>query len=137
MNISNELLEKAKKAKSAEELLEMAKAENIELTAVEAAKAFAELHKSGELLDDELDNVAGGCSDDPESEEPKKPVNKFNVGDRVYITPRYYTATVQNFWTIGERYVYDVKYDDPPFRYDSGRPIEIASYEENRLELIK
>ena len=32
MNITKELLEKAKTAKSAEELLEMAKAENIELT---------------------------------------------------------------------------------------------------------
>ena len=41
MNISKELLEKAKTAKSAEELLAMAKAENIEISAEEAAKAFA------------------------------------------------------------------------------------------------
>ena len=54
MNISKELLEKAKTAKSAEELLEMAKAENIELSAEQAAKAFAELHKAGELSDEEL-----------------------------------------------------------------------------------
>ena len=47
MNISKELLEKAKQAKTAEELLEMAKAENIELSAEQAAKAFAELNKSG------------------------------------------------------------------------------------------
>ena len=60
MNITKELLEKAKTAKSAEELLEMAKAENIELSAEQAAKAFAELNKSGELSDEELDNVAGG-----------------------------------------------------------------------------
>ena len=60
MNISKELLEKAKAAKTAEELLEMAKAENIELSAEQAAKAFAELHKMGELSDEELDNVAGG-----------------------------------------------------------------------------
>ena len=33
MNISKELIEKAKTAKSAEELLAMAKAENIEMTA--------------------------------------------------------------------------------------------------------
>ena len=63
MNISKELLEKAKMAKTAKELLAMAKAENIELTEEEAAKAFAELNKSGELSDEELDNVAGGCGD--------------------------------------------------------------------------
>ena len=62
MNISKELIEKAKTAKSAEELLEMAKAENIELSAEQAAKALAELHKAGELSVEELDNVAGGCS---------------------------------------------------------------------------
>ena len=61
MNISKELLEKAKTAKTAEELLEMAKAENIELSAEEAEKAFAELNKTGELSDEELNNVAGGC----------------------------------------------------------------------------
>ena len=60
MNISKELIEKAKTAKSAEELLAMAKAENIELTEEQAAKAFAELNKTGELSDEELDNVAGG-----------------------------------------------------------------------------
>ena len=60
MNISKELLKKAKTAKSAEELLEMAKAEKIELTEEEAAKAFAELNKTGELSDEELDNVSGG-----------------------------------------------------------------------------
>ena len=62
MNVSKELLKKAKTAKSAEELLELAKAENIELSAEQAAKAFAELHKAGELSDEELDNVSGGCS---------------------------------------------------------------------------
>ena len=66
MKISKELLEKAKTAKSAEELLEMAKTEKIELTAEEAAKAFAELNKSGELSDEELDNVSGGCEDTPD-----------------------------------------------------------------------
>ena len=42
----------------------MAKAENIEMTAEEAAKVFAELHKTGELSDEELDNVSGGCGDE-------------------------------------------------------------------------
>ena len=75
MKISKELLEKAKTAKSAEELLEMAKTEKIELTAEEAAKAFEELNKNGELSDEELDNVAGGgCQGRPP---------KFSLNDRV------------------------------------------------------
>ena len=61
MKFTDEILEKAKTAKSAEELLAMAKAENIELSAEEAEKAFAELNKTGELSDEELNNVAGGC----------------------------------------------------------------------------
>ena len=60
MRFTNEIIEKVKTAKSAEELLAMAKAENIELSAEQAAKAFAELNKTGELSDEELENVAGG-----------------------------------------------------------------------------
>ncbi len=41
MNVSKKLLEKAKAAKSAEELLAMAKAESVELTTEEAVQAFA------------------------------------------------------------------------------------------------
>ena len=80
MNISKELIEKAKTAKSAEELLAMAKAENIELTEEQAAKAFAELNKTGELSDEELDNVSGGCGRDYE---PSGETPKFHVGDRL------------------------------------------------------
>ena len=77
MQFSKELIEKAKTAKSAEELLAMAKAENIALTEEEAAKAFAELNKTGELFDEELDNVAGGGC--PGGATPPK----FSVNDRV------------------------------------------------------
>ena len=62
MKPDRELFEKAKAAKSAEELLEMAKAEHIELTAEQAEKTFKSLHGSGELTDEESDNVTGGCS---------------------------------------------------------------------------
>ena len=61
MKISKELLEKAKTATSVEELLEKASAEGVELSAGQAAKAFSGLHKMGELSDEELDNVSGGC----------------------------------------------------------------------------
>ena len=60
MEQNNELLEKAKGAKSAEELLTLAKENGVELTEDEAAEYFAQMHQSGELSDEELDNVAGG-----------------------------------------------------------------------------
>ena len=61
-NLTPEMIEKAKVAKTAEELLELAKANNVEMTADEAATYFAQLNpKSGELNDDDLDNVAGGA----------------------------------------------------------------------------
>lgn len=60
-NFSAEVIEKAKAAKSAEELLELAKASNVEMTADEATTYFAQLNpKSSELSDNELDNVSGG-----------------------------------------------------------------------------
>ena len=61
-NFNAEMIEKAKAVKSAEELLELAKANGVDLTADEATTYFAQLNpKSGELDDDELDNVAGGA----------------------------------------------------------------------------
>ena len=70
INLTPEMIEKAKTAKSAEELLEIAKANNIEMTEDEAKTYFAQLNpKSGELNDDDLDSVAGGAcqnvEDDP------------------------------------------------------------------------
>ena len=41
MEISKELIEKAKQAKTVEELVELAKTEHIDMTAEEAAKYFA------------------------------------------------------------------------------------------------
>ena len=62
-NLTPEMIEKAKTAKSAEELLELAKANGVEMTADEAAAYFAQLTpKSGELDDNDLDNVAGGAN---------------------------------------------------------------------------
>ena len=64
MEFTKELIKKAKSAKSAEELLKLAKAEGVELNAEQAAKAFAELNKAGELSDEELENAAGGLCED-------------------------------------------------------------------------
>ena len=56
-----ELIEKAKKAKNPDELMSLAKENGVELTEESAAAYFEQLNpKTGELADDELDNVAGG-----------------------------------------------------------------------------
>ena len=102
MNVSKELLEKARTANSAEELLAMAKAESVELTTEEAVQAFAKLNKNGELSDEELDNVSGGGCGDPET--PGEP--KFNVGDQVYylvtkpVGPRAFPVQEKVFSTV-------------------------------------
>lgn len=61
-NISPELIAKVRAAKSAEELLELAKAAGVELTEAEAKTCLDQLHTSGALSDDELDAVTGGWS---------------------------------------------------------------------------
>ena len=61
MELNTELIAKARTAKSPEELLALAKENGIELTEETAKIYFDQLHpKTGELDDDELDNVAGG-----------------------------------------------------------------------------
>ena len=68
MEINQELLAKAKEAKTVEELMALAKENNIELTEEKVNEYFSKLHsETGEISDDELDNVSGGgcLSDDP------------------------------------------------------------------------
>ena len=98
MNVSKELLEKAKTAKSAEELIEMAKEENIELTVEQAAKALAELNKSGELSDEELDNGAGGCGGE-EIPEPKYKIGDMGISSRGFAC---YTCGIYRDFQITE-----------------------------------
>ena len=60
-NFNSELIEKAKQAKSVEELLALAKENGMEMTEEEAKAYYAQLHPvSGEIADDELENVSGG-----------------------------------------------------------------------------
>ena len=59
--MNQELVNKARKAKSVEELLALAKKNGIELTDEQAKEYFAQLNPTkGELSDDELEDVAGG-----------------------------------------------------------------------------
>ena len=80
-NFNAEMIEKAKAAKSAEELLALAKENGVEMTVDEAKTYFVQLTpKSGELDDDDLDNVAGGaCGNSNNSPD-------VNRGDTVRIT---------------------------------------------------
>ena len=59
--MSKENIEKAKEAKSVEELLALAKENDYPLTEEEAQNYFNQFHATGELSDDELDQVGGGC----------------------------------------------------------------------------
>ena len=62
MKFTDNMLAEARLAKSAEELLALAEKNDIEMTVEEAEANFAVLGgKTGELADDELDNVAGGA----------------------------------------------------------------------------
>ncbi len=61
MEHNKELIEAARKAGSPEELLALAKEKGVEMTGESAKTYFGQLHpKTGELSDDELDNVVGG-----------------------------------------------------------------------------
>ncbi len=61
MEMTQEMLAKARAAKSPEELLKLAKGNSEEMTE-ESAKAYFELlhPQTGEVSDEELDNVSGG-----------------------------------------------------------------------------
>jgi len=60
-HFNEESIAKAKQAKNVEELLTLAKESGVEMTAEQAQEYYTQLNpKSGELADDELDNVAGG-----------------------------------------------------------------------------
>ena len=63
--LTPELIAKAKAAKSTEELLALAKENNIELSEEEAKTCFEQLHANVAISDDELEAVSGGgiCQD--------------------------------------------------------------------------
>ena len=69
-NLTPELIAKAKTVKSAEELLELAKENKVELTETEANTYFAQLGANGAVTDNELESVSGGfnCGDENDSE---------------------------------------------------------------------
>ena len=126
MKFSNEMIEKAKQAKSAEELLEMAKEESIEMSAEQAAEYFATIHASGELSDEELDNVAGGGCGGSDTTGKRK----FNVGDNVLVNKSYPAVVLsyrKSYYDGKPYYLYDVRYEKPH------RGSEGGTFEEEQL----
>ena len=55
-----EFIAKLKEAKSADEILVLAKESGVELDEEKAKELFRQLNATGELSDDDLDKVAGG-----------------------------------------------------------------------------
>ena len=84
-NFTPELIAKA--AKSAEELLALAKENNVELTEAEAKTYFEQLNANGAVSDDELGAVAGGGScpggddEEPDSNDALRPGYAVRVTD--------------------------------------------------------
>lgn len=132
MEVSKELFDKAKTAKTAAELKELAKKEGIDLTLEEAAELFAKLHHTGELADEELDSVTGGCADpspDGGADNEMGVEYLYDVGKRVDVIRGFVTKT----GVITKRY--PAKYDTCYFpkytvRYEAdGKIVNVYQYE--------
>ncbi len=61
--MTEDMIAKAKEAQSAEELLQLAKDNGMDdFTMQDAEDLYAQMHASGEMSDEEMENVSGGCS---------------------------------------------------------------------------
>ncbi len=87
MKFTAEQLEKAKSVKTVEELIALAKEENIVLSDDEAQKFFDRLNKSGELADCELSDVAGGGCDSDVYDWINKVDVSYNPAIAMYMCP--------------------------------------------------
>ena len=86
MEFTNEMIKKAQKAASAEELIQIAKADGVSLSAEDAERYFAFLHESKELSENELEAVSGGELDGKGGEKQKDPpAPKYSKGQSLWI----------------------------------------------------
>ena len=91
MELTKELVAKAKEAKTSEALMALAKEAGIDMTEESAALAFEQLNsKTGELSDSELDNVSGGCGGGYDAGRPHP---QFAVGETVLYIHSWLGAT--------------------------------------------
>ena len=102
--MNEELIAKAKEAKSAEELLALAGENGVEMTEENAKALFERLQSAGELADNELDSVSGGgCG----SLDPKCPIcgsKDYRMSDRTFT---YHLATLHYYLCLncGHEYI--------------------------------
>lgn len=83
MKFTPELIEKAKTAKSVEELMALTRANGVAITEEEAKEYFARLSPYyGEIDDDELDNVSGGACENYDEDIEEKRKNSLKNRDR-------------------------------------------------------
>ena len=106
MEFTNEMIQKAKQASSAEELLAMAKEESVALTAEEAEKYFAFLQGGNELPDEALEAVAGGKGGPPAA--------KYHPGQTIlflFKTNTFYKARIfsARFVDLQKAWYYGIK----------------------------
>ena len=91
MELTKELVAKAKEAKTSEELMALAKEAGIDMTEESAASLFEQLNsKTSELSDSELDNVSGGCGGGYDAGRPQP---RFAVGETVLYIHSWLGAT--------------------------------------------
>ena len=91
MELTKELVAKAKEAKTSEELMALAKEAGIDMTEESAASLFEQLNsKTSELSDSELDNVSGGCGGGYDAGRPQP---QFAVGETVLYIHSWLGAT--------------------------------------------
>ena len=91
MELTKELVARAKEAKTSEELMALAKEAGIDMTEESAALAFEQLNsKTGELSDSERDNVSGGCGGGYDAGRPHP---QFAVGETVLYIHSWLGAT--------------------------------------------
>ena len=130
--MDKDLIIKAKQAKSPEKLLILAKENGTEMTEESAKAYFAKLHKSGEVSDDELDNVSGGCG------EPSDPP-KFKTGDHVLKEGLYVCNLKHPFCCSSDHWIVDsVRYSEAHgYQYTVHCPICNASVQPFESFLVK
>jgi hypothetical protein len=99
-NFTPELIAKAKATKSAQELFELAKANNVELTEDEAKTYFAQLNANDAISDDELGAVAGGGSCPGDDDEEHDSNNALRTGYAVRVTDGSRCSGCESDWGV-------------------------------------
>lgn len=112
-DIKKELLELAMKAKSSQEIKELAKENGYDIDDREANFIYEYLHKSGELSEDELKNVSGGgCNDSGDTP-------KFKVSQNVYVNAEVgYWAPCVITWVSTTKKTTGLIFKDHQFTYN-------------------